>query len=145
VVTVLLGRLTKGGLMGKPAAKKGDKVVGVDIHIVMVPAPSGQIPTPMPMAFSGKINGKLSKDVLIQRKPAAVKGSTADNSPKHIATGGTFQKSPTNQGKISSGSSKVLINGKQAAHTGDPVETCNDPSDSDKGKVIGSGTVLVGD
>ena len=30
------------------------------------------------------------------------------------------------------------------AHSGDPVETCNDPTDSQTSKVIGSGTVLIG-
>ena len=131
--------------MGKPAAKKDDKVVGIDTHIVMVPAPSGQVPTPMPNPFSGKLTGKLSKDVLIQNKAAATKDSTADNSPKHVATGGTFQKNPSNKGTVKKGSAKVLINNKEAAHTGDPVETCNDPTDSQTSKVIGSGTVLIGD
>jgi uncharacterized Zn-binding protein involved in type VI secretion len=131
--------------MGKPAAKKNDKVVGIDTHIVMVPAPSGQVPTPMPMAFNGKLTGKLSKNVLIQNKPAAVKGSTAENSPKHVATGGTFQKDPSNKGTVKQGSSKVLINNKEAAHTGDKVETCNDPSDQSTSTVVGSGTVHIGD
>jgi uncharacterized Zn-binding protein involved in type VI secretion len=131
--------------MGKPAAKKGDQVVGIDTHIVMVPAPSGQVPTPMPNPFNGKITGKLSKNVLIQKKPAAVKGSTAENSPKHIATGGNFQQDPSNKGTIKKGSSKVLINNKEAAHSGDPVETCNDPQDAENGKVIATGTVLIGD
>jgi hypothetical protein len=37
--------------MGKPAAKKGDKIVSAtpgDIHIVMVPSPGGPVPTPLP-------------------------------------------------------------------------------------------------
>ena len=28
--------------MGMPAAKQGDKIVGIDIHIVMIPTPTGQ-------------------------------------------------------------------------------------------------------
>lgn len=32
--------------MGQPAAKMGDKVVGMDIHIVMIPSPGGPVPTP---------------------------------------------------------------------------------------------------
>ncbi len=131
--------------MGKPAAKKGDQVVGLDTHIVMVSTPAGQVPTPMPMPYSGKLSDGLSPDVLIEKKAAAVKGSTADNKPQHVATGGTFQKSPSNKATVKQGSAKVLINKKQAAHTGDPADTCNDPSDAPNGKVVGSGTVLVGD
>jgi hypothetical protein len=32
--------------MGMPAAKQEDKIVGVDIDIVMIPNPTGQTPTP---------------------------------------------------------------------------------------------------
>jgi uncharacterized Zn-binding protein involved in type VI secretion len=130
--------------MGKPAAKKGDKVVGVDTHIVMIPGPSGQVPTPMPMPFNGKLKDKLSEDVLIENKAAATKGSKAENSPDHVATGGSFQKSPSNKATIKKGSAKVLINNKEAARTGDTAETCNDPTDSPAGTVIGSGDVLIG-
>ena len=47
---------------------------------------------------------------------AAVKGSTADNSPAHTATspGVSFQKPPTNQGTITKGSATVKIGGKPA-------------------------------
>lgn len=131
--------------MGKPAAKKGDQVIGLDTHIIMVPSPAGPVPTPMPMPFSGKLSDGLSADVLIEKKPAAVKGSTADNSPQHVPTGGPFQKSPSNKATVKKGSGKVLINKKEAAHLGDPADTCNDPSDLPNGTVIGSGTVLVGD
>ena len=130
--------------MGKPAAKKDDKVVGIDTHVVMIPSPGGPVPTPLPSPFNGKLTGKLSRDVLIQNKPAATKGSTADNAPQHVPSGGPFQRSPSNKGTVQRGSGKVLINGKEAAHTGDPVETCNDPADSPTGKVVGSGTVLIG-
>jgi hypothetical protein len=74
--------------MGKPAAKKGDKVAGLDTHIVMVSTPAGPMPTPMPMPFNGTVSDGLSADVLIEKKPAATKGSTAENSPEHIPTGG---------------------------------------------------------
>lgn len=130
--------------MGKPAAKKGDKVVALDTHIVMVPAPSGQVPTPMPMQFNGKLDKKLSKNVLIQNKAAATKGSKASNSQKHVATGGTLQKDPSNKATVKTGSKKVLINDKEAAHSGDTAETCNDPTDTSGGTVIGSGSVLIG-
>jgi uncharacterized Zn-binding protein involved in type VI secretion len=126
------------------AAKQGDKVVAVDTHIVMVPSPGGPVPTPMPMPFNGPLSGALSSNVLIENKPAATKTSTATNAPEHVPMGGSFQRPPSNKATIQTGSSNVLINNKQAARTGDPALTCNDPVDAPNGSVIGSGTVLVG-
>ena len=132
--------------MGQPAAKKGDQVVAVDTHIVMVPAAPSPVPTPLPHPFTGIINGGLSSDVNIMGAPAATVDSTADNSPAHIPTppGTTFQKSPANKATIKLGSSTVKINGKKAARNGDTAETCNDPADLPNGQVIAVGTVFIG-
>ncbi|AUX28182.1 MULTISPECIES: PAAR domain-containing protein [Sorangium] len=130
---------------GKPAAKQGDKVVGIDTHMVMVPSPGGPVPTPTPTPFSGELSGELSANVLVDGKPAAVQGSTATNTPAHVPAGGTFQRPPSNQARVHAGSKTVLINNKPAAHLGDPALTCNDPADAPNGSVIASGTVLVGD
>jgi uncharacterized Zn-binding protein involved in type VI secretion len=135
--------------MGQPAAKEGDKVVGVDVHIVMVPAPpppGTMVPTPLPHPFSGGLNGNLSTDVKIEGSPAAVVGSTADNSPAHTPTlpGQSFQKPPANKATVLKGSETVLINGKPAARMGDPATTCNDPADLPAGTVMGTAaTVLI--
>lgn len=130
--------------MGQPAAKKGDQVVGVDVHIVLVPPLA--TPTPLPHPFSGAIGGELSGNVKIMGKPAATVGSTADNSPPHIPTppGVSFQSPPSNKATIKAGSQTVKINGKAAARLGDVAETCNDPADLPAGTVIGSGTVMIG-
>jgi uncharacterized Zn-binding protein involved in type VI secretion len=130
--------------MGQPAAKLGDKVVGNDIHIVMMPSPAGPIPTPTPMPFSGTILDGCSTDVFIEGKPAAVVGSTAVNLPPHIPAGGPFQKAPANKGTIVAGSATVLINGKPAARAGDKVNTCNDPLPLPAGTIIATGQVLIG-
>ena len=130
--------------MAKPAAKQGDKVVAVDTHVVMVPSPSGAVPTPTPMPFNGVLNGDLSPDVLFEKLPAATVGSTAANTPSHVPVGGPFQKPPSNQGKVQTGSATVLINKKQAVGLGDPAMTCNDPADAPNGQVVCAGTVLVG-
>ena len=130
--------------MGQPAAKENDQVVGVDTHIVMIPSPSGQVPTPLPNPFSGKLDGELSEDVNIEGKAAATEGSTASNSPSHIPSGGNFQSEPANKGTVTMGSSTVFINGKAAARTGDTVETCNDPSDAPVSSIVASGTVFIG-
>jgi uncharacterized Zn-binding protein involved in type VI secretion len=132
--------------MGQPAAKQGDQIVAVDTHIVLVPSPSGSVPTPLPHPFSGIIDGGLSSDVNIEKKPAATVDSTASNTPPHIPTppGVSFQNPPKNKGKITVGSTTVKINGKAAARTGDTAETCNDPSDLPVGTVVAVSTVLIG-
>lgn len=133
--------------MGQPAAKQGDRVVGTDIHIVMVPAPpAAPVPTPLPHPYAGMINGGLSSDVKIMGKPAAVVGSTATNTPAHVplAPGTAFQKPPTNRATIQRGSMTVKINGKPAVRAGDPALTCNDPSDLPVGTVVAVGTVMIG-
>lgn len=133
--------------MGQPAAKKNDRIVAVDTHIVMVPAPSGPpLPTPLPHPFMGIINGNLSSDVNIMGQPAATVDSTADNTPSHVPTppGTAFQNPPANRATIKFGSPTVRINGKMAARNGDMAMTCNDPADMPVGQVIAVGTVLIG-
>lgn len=132
--------------MGQPGAKQGDQVVGLDIHIVMVPSPGGPVPTPLPHAFAGVINGGLSTNVNIMGMPAATVTSTAANTPMHLPTppGVSFQMPPANQAKIVTGSATVMINGKMAARAGDTALTCNDPTNLPAGTVVAVGTVLIG-
>lgn len=132
--------------MGQPAAKQGDQITAVDIHIVLVPSVNGAVPTPLPHPFSGIIDGGLSSDVKILGLPAATVDSTATNTPPHIPTppGTAFQIPPANKAKIIRGSATVLINGKGAARMGDTAKTCNDPVDQPVGTVIAAGTVLIG-
>ncbi len=94
-----------------PAAKQMDKVVGVDTHIVMVPSPTGPVPTPLPHPFAGQLDTALSSSVMIEGMPAATVDSIASNMPPHIPTppGTTFQKPPTNKAKIIMGSPNVMI------------------------------------
>jgi len=130
--------------MGQPAAKQGDQIVAVDLHMVVLPAPAP--PALLPHPFTGILNGGLSSDVKIMGKPAATVGSTADNQPSHIPTspGNSFQKPPGNKATIQMGSLTVKINGKMAARNMDVATTCNDPMDVPAGKVIAVGTVMIG-
>lgn len=131
--------------MGQPAAKKGDKVMAIDVHIIMIPTPAGSpVPTPLPNPFSGIIDGNLSSDVKIMGMAAATVDSTATNTPSHIPAGGPFQKPPSNKATIKMGSTTVKINGKMAARNLDIAMTCNDPADTPAGKVIAVGSVLIG-
>lgn len=130
--------------MGMPAAKQGDQVIATDTHIVLIPSPSGTVPTPLPHPFTGIIDGALSQDVKIMGMPAATVDSTATNTPSHIPQGGSFQSPPSNKATIKIGSATVKINGKMAARNGDTATTCNDPSDLPVGTVVAAGTVLIG-
>jgi uncharacterized Zn-binding protein involved in type VI secretion len=132
--------------MGAPIAKEGDSVIAVDTHIVMVPTAGGPVPTPLPHAFSGKLDGALSSSVKASGKAVATVDSTATNQPAHIATapGTTFQTPPADKGKVILGSATVKVGGKAVARAGDTVQTCNDPADAPVGSIVSGGTVLVG-
>jgi uncharacterized Zn-binding protein involved in type VI secretion len=128
--------------MGQPAAKEGDRAVGLDIHVVMVPAPPGApVPTPLPHPFSGKLDTDLSRDVKIEGKAAAVRGSIATNDPPHTPTppGVSFQTPPENKGEVIAGSATVMINGEPAARVGDAVRSCDGMS-----AIVGGSSVLIG-
>jgi uncharacterized Zn-binding protein involved in type VI secretion len=128
--------------MGQPAAKEGSEVIGIDIHVVLVPSPGGPVPTPLPHDFSGKLDQEMSSDVKIGGSAAATVGSVATNSPPHIPTppGTAFQTPPENRGTVSAGSATVKINNKAAARQGDPVQTCEGTGSI----VTGATSVLIG-
>ena len=94
-----------------PAAKQGDKIIGTDIHIIMIPSPGGPVPTPLPHPFVGTIDSGCSTSVNVMGMPAATVDSQASNTPPHIPQGGPFQKPPSNKGKIMMGSFNVMIGG----------------------------------
>lgn len=131
--------------MGLPAATHGDQIVAVDTHVVMVPG-TPPVATPLPHPFTGLIDGGCSRDVTIAGRPVATVGSTARAAPPHVPTppGTAFQRPPGNTATIQAGSPTVRINDRPAARAGDPAMTCNDPVDQPSGRVIATGTVLIG-
>jgi uncharacterized Zn-binding protein involved in type VI secretion len=128
--------------MGQLAAKEGDRVTAVDIHVVLAP---GAVLT-QPHPFRGILSGALSRNVNVMGKPAATVGSTADNFPPHVPTppGTEFKTPPANRGTVAAGSPTVFVNGKPMARNGDAALTCNDPVDLPVGTVVAAGTVRVG-
>jgi uncharacterized Zn-binding protein involved in type VI secretion len=133
--------------MGLPAAKQGDQVMAVDMHIVLVPAPPGPpVPMPLPHPFVGMLDGGLSTNVKIMGMPAATMGSTAKNTPSHIPTtpGTSFVVPPTNQANIAKGSVTVKINGKPAARLSDLVQTCADPVPNMGALLIAVDNMMIG-
>jgi uncharacterized Zn-binding protein involved in type VI secretion len=129
--------------MGPPAARQGDRITALDMHLIQPPGPTSPVLVPHP--FSGIIDGGVSADVRIGGASAATVDSTATNTPPHIPIGGTFVKPPTNQATITTGSTSVRINGRAAARAGDTARTCNDPVDLPVGTVVAAGVVLIGD
>ncbi len=121
-----------------PAAKKGDRIVATDTHVVLVPSASGAVPRSLPHPFRGALSDGLSSTVFIQGQPAATVGSVANNYPRHTPTqpGTAFQRPPTNRGEVTEGSRTVFINGRPAARHGDAAKTCNDPTDRPVGQVV---------
>jgi|GraSoiStandDraft_8_1057269.scaffolds.fasta_scaffold145969_2 uncharacterized Zn-binding protein involved in type VI secretion len=116
--------------MGKPAAKKGDQIVGVDQHTMPGPPPQ-----PLTFPFLGDLSGGLSNNVNIQKSPAATKGSTAFTKVSH--------PNASNLGTINEGSQTVFINHIAAARDGDSATTCDELGRP--GKVKATGAVLIGD
>lgn len=84
--------------MGQPAAKQGDQIVAVDIHIILIQAGPVTTPTPLPHPFMGIINGNLSSNVKIMGMPAATVDSTATNIPPPYPSGWTFSETAFQQG-----------------------------------------------
>jgi uncharacterized Zn-binding protein involved in type VI secretion len=130
--------------MGKPVAKRGDMVVGTDEHIVLVSSPGGPVPTKMSMPFHGPLSQDLSNTVRVDNAPAAIVGSKATNTPAHIPVGGPFQRPPSNQGIVRTGSSCVFADHHAIARNDDSAECCNDPVDQQTGKVVATGSVFAG-
>lgn len=129
---------------GAPAAAMGDRIVGTDTHIVLMPSAGGPVPTPVPLPFTGIIAHGCCPTVLVGGKPAATRDSVAINTPSHVPPAGTFQKQPDNKGTVSRGSPSVFICGKPAARSGDTATTCNDLAMQHTSTVVAASTVLIG-
>ena len=131
---------------GKAAGRQDDKVVGFDIHQMVVPAGTGTAVVPLPHPFIGQIKGKTSSDVKIGDKGIAVKGSEAKhNDMMHMQLPGTikFQKGPECKGEISGGTVKsVKADGKEVAVIGSTVTTCNDMGVRDNSTVVSIGASM---
>ena len=128
--------------MGQPAARQGDRVTALDMHLIQPPGTSPPVTVPHP--YSGIIDGGVSSNVKIGGAFAATQDSTATNTPPHVPIGGSFVNPPSNKATIVKGSATVKINSKPAARAGDTARTCNDPADLPVGTVVAMGQVLIG-
>ena len=128
---------------GKQIAVQDDKVMGFDVHIMVVPSGSGTTTVPLPHPFIGKISDKVSEDVKIGNKGAAVKGSKAKHDDSmHMQLPGTikFQNNPKKEGEVTGGTvSKVKVDGKEVAVIGSQVTTCNDMGMQNNSVIMAAG------
>ena len=131
---------------GKQLAAEGDKVMGFDIHKMVVPSGSGTSIVPLPHPFLGKLADGLSNNVKINGHNAAVKGSKAKHdNPVHNQLPGTikFQTGPKKEGEVTNGTGKkVKINGKEVAVIGSTVTTCNDVGAKDNSAILAVGAAM---
>lgn len=130
--------------MGKPGAKKLDKILSVtagDVHIIIPPTGT---PVPVPHPCTSIIKDRVATTVKVMGQPGAVKGSISKHTPPHIPQGGTFSKPPSNRGEIFLTTSlEVYYEGKKAAVLGDTAKMCADPVDMPVGKVIGTAAQVL--
>src|SRR5262245_51457285 len=122
-----------------------DPVIGVDIHMVMVPTPGGPVPTPMPHPYIGIIFDPLGTAIatglskvfsgggalFVNGFRAAGTGTDVRWLMKHFPTppGTSFAPNdiPDNKGTIVLGSKTVHFQGSSAARFTSMVSTCNYP------------------
>ena len=128
--------------MSEPIATQGDHVIGTDTHLVIPEGGGTPVATVLP--FDGLLAQALSADVLSEGRVVALVGSIAEQAPGHIVSPKSFAQPPSNRATVVLGASTVLVNDKPVARNGSVAETCNDPVDLPVGKVLSSGTVLVG-
>ena len=128
---------------GKQMAAQDDRVMGMDVHIMVIPSGPSTTTAPLPHPFMGKLDDGLSDDVSIGDKKAALKGSKAKHDDSmHLQLPGTikFQNNPKKEGEVTGGTSPtVKINGKETAVIGSLVTTCNDIGARNNSTVIAAG------
>src|SRR5688500_8937714 len=131
-----------------------DLVVGVDIHLHLVPSPAGPIPTPIPQPYVGMVGdpvgmvfgalrdtalslvqtGKVSLPsgpVLINGFPATTTDEASRNTPilPHLPMppGTAHVKPPSGQASFPLGAIKVTFGGNNAVRLGEMALSCADP------------------
>src|SRR5688500_10148156 len=115
-----------------------DPVLGVDIHIVLVPTPAGPVPTPVPMPFVGMVfdpvglamgaaigmaTGGGPGLVLVNHMPVTNAGTNVTNKltmPHLPVPGVAFAKGlPGNDAELFFGSLNVKLAGSLGVRLGD--------------------------
>ena len=111
--------------MGTPAAVMGDRITGT-CAIHLIPGAMGAPQPGPPMPFSAPLLTGLATKVMISNKPAAVAGASGYNTPPHVGLhpSDPFMVPTMQEGRITVGSTSVMIEGKPAAKTGSTCMIC---------------------
>lgn len=127
--------------MSGPAIVQNDRIVG-QCPIHQIPSPSGAPQPSPPLPFSAPLTLGLATNVQIGGKPAAVLGSSGYNSPAHagLHASDPYMVAMVQVGRVATGSSTVLIEGKPAATAQSACTCCVTP-----GQLVATvTTVLIG-
>jgi uncharacterized Zn-binding protein involved in type VI secretion len=110
--------------MGTPAVVQGDRINGICTKH-LIPSASGTAPAG-PRAFSAPLSLGLAIKTTIGGKAAAVMGASGMNdNPAHAGiVDGPFAAPAGQIGRVTSGSSTVLIEGKAAVTTSAQATCC---------------------
>lgn len=118
-----------------PASRHLLPVIGVDIHIVLIPTPGGPVPTPIPHPYIGLVFDpmdyipKIGATVNVNFIPRGNAGTGGMLGSKvHIPMGGPFAMAPTigHDSNNFFGSNRVTAEGSYFSAGGFMVMTCND-------------------
>jgi RHS repeat-associated protein len=123
-----------------------DPVLGLDIHIVLVPTPAGPVPTPVPQPFVGMVFDPVGLAlgaamgmalgggpglVLVNNLPVTNAGTAVTNLltlPHLPVPGVAFAKGkPGNDAELFFGSLNVSLGGSLGVRLGDIAMSCSDP------------------
>ncbi|MFO7179507.1 MAG: DUF6531 domain-containing protein, partial [Pseudomonadota bacterium] len=113
------------------AAKHLDPIVGVDVHIILIPTPAGPVPTPIPNPYVGMVFDPfdyvpiIGATVYVNGLPRAQAGTGGIALVPHLPLGGPFgPPPPTNESEVFMGSASVAVDGDAQSHLGLPVLSC---------------------
>jgi RHS repeat-associated protein len=113
------------------AAKHLDPVLGIDVHIILIPTPVGPVPTPLPNPFVGMVLDPfdylplVGATVFINGLPRAQAGTGGIAIVPHLPLGGPFGPPPPgNEAEVFMGSATVATDGDAQSYLGLLALTC---------------------
>ena len=126
------------------AAKFFDPVVGIDVHLVLVPTPAGPVPTPLPHPFVGIVFDPIGAavgaaigavlggggPVFVQGLPCGNTGTDVKGYPHFPTPPGVAPAPadpPANEGTLVTGSTSVKFMGSSESRITSMVSTCGFP------------------
>jgi RHS repeat-associated protein len=111
--------------------KHMDPLLGVDVHIILIPTPAGPVPTPIPHPHVGMIMDPFDYipvvgSTLYVNNMIKASAGTAGLliPPSHIPMGGPFAPPPGNESEMFMGSATVDAEGDPFSFLGCPVISC---------------------